>query len=83
MLDSLFPYSFRFSMANEEVSASVSSWLGEEPLAEGRTREIPYSSVCRAEDWEVILPSTSDRVCSEYVNHVFPMYEVDFKDMGF
>ncbi|RHN59984.1 hypothetical protein MtrunA17_Chr4g0020141 [Medicago truncatula] len=30
-----------------------------------------------------MLPSTSDRVCSEYENHVFPMYEVVFKDMSF
>ena len=32
MLDSLFPYSFRFSIANEEATASVFFWLGEEPL---------------------------------------------------
>jgi len=31
----------------------------------------------------VLLQSTSDLVCSEYENHVFPMYEVVFKDMGF
>jgi len=56
MLDSLFPYSFRFSMANEEATALVSSWLGEEPMetesvfVEGGTSEIPFSSVGRAED---------------------------------
>jgi len=89
MLDSLFLCSFRFSMANEEVFAPASSWMGEEPLetessfAVGGTVEIPYSSVGRAEDGEVVLPGTSDRVCSEYENHVFPMYEVVFKDMGF
>lgn len=89
MLDSLFPCSSRFSMANEEVSAPASSWLGEEPLktessfAIGGTGEIPFSSVGRFEDREVVLPSTFDRVCSEYENHIFPMYEVVFKDMGF
>ena len=55
MLDSLFPYSFRFSLVNEEAAAPVSSWLGEEPLetesvfAEGGTCEIPFSSVGRSE----------------------------------
>jgi len=61
---------------------------GEEPLetkfmfVEVGTSKIPFSSVSRSEDWEVVLP-TSDRVCSEYENHVFPMYDVVFKDMGF
>jgi len=72
-------------MANEEDVLPASSWLGEEPLqtesafAEGGTREIPFSSVGRAKDWEVVLPSIFDRVCSEYENHVFPMYEVGFQ----
>ena len=76
-------------MANEEATALVSSWLGEEPMetesvfVEGGTSEIPFSSVGRAEDWEVVLPSTYDRVCSEYENYVFSMYEMVFKDMGF
>jgi len=89
MLDSLFPCSFRFPTVNEEVSASVSSWLGEEPMETessfsiNGTGEIPFFSVGEAQDWEVVLPSTSDRACLEYQNHVFPMYEVDFKDMGF
>jgi len=84
-----FLCSFRFSMANDEIVAPASSWLGEEPLetessfAVGGTGEVPFSSVGRAEDWEVVLPSTSGRVCSEHENHVFPMYEVVFKDMGF
>ena len=52
-------------------------------FAEGGTGEIRFSAVGQAEDWEVVLPSTSDRVCSEYENHDFPMYEVGFKDMGF
>ena len=53
-------------MANKEVVAPVSYWLGED---QG--------------DWELVLPSTSDRVCYEYENHTFPMNEVVFKDMGF
>jgi len=89
MLDSLLLCSFRFSMANEETTVSASAWPGNKSLetesvfSEGSTGEIPFSSIGRSEDWEVLLPSTSDRVCSEYENHVFPMYEVVFKDMGF
>jgi len=52
-------------------------------FSEGGIGEIPFSYVARSEDWEVVLPSTSDRVCSEYENHFFPMYEVVFKAMGF
>jgi hypothetical protein len=89
MLDSLSLCSFRFPVANEEVVALVSTWLGEEPLdtessfAIDGIGDIPFSSVGEAEDQEVVLPSTSDRGCLEYENHVFPMYEVVFKDMGF
>jgi hypothetical protein len=45
--------------------------------------EIPFGVIGDAKDWELVLPSTSDRVCSEYRDHVFPIYEVVFKDMGF
>jgi len=89
MLDSLFLCSFRFSMANEETTAPAFAWARNESLetesvfSEGGTGEIPFSSIGRSEDWEVLLPSTSNRVCSKYENHVFPMYEVVFKDMGF
>jgi len=89
MFDSLLLCSFRFPMANEETIASASAWSGNESLdtesafLEGSTAKIPFSSIGRSEDWEVLLPSTSDRVCSEYENHVFRMYEVVFKDMGF
>jgi len=89
MLDSLFLWSFSFSMANEETTAPASAWPGNESLetelvfTEGGTGEIPFSSIGRSEDWEVLLPSTSDLVCSEYENHVFPMYEVVFKHIGF
>ena len=76
-------------MANEETTAPTSAWLGNESLetksvfSEGGTSEIPFSSVGRYEDWEVVLPCISDRVCSKYENYVFPMYEVVFKDMSF
>jgi len=76
-------------MANEEAVAPISSWLGEEPLETESTfatdgvGEIPFGSIGEVGDWELVLPSTSDRVCSEYENHAFPMYEVVFKDMGF
>jgi len=76
-------------MANEETIMPANAWPGNKSLAiesvfsDGSTSEIPFSSIGRSEDWEVLLPSTSDRVCSEYENHVFPMYEVVFKDMGF
>jgi len=89
MLDSLFPCSFRFSMAEEGIAAPTLTWTGEEPLetessfALDGMGEIPFTSVGKIEDWEVVLPSTSDRVCSEYNNYVFPLYEVVFKDMGF
>jgi len=76
-------------MANEETAAPASAWPGNESLetesvfSKGDTDEIPFSSVGRSEDWEVVLPITFYRVCSEYENHIFPMYEVVFKDMGF
>ncbi|RHN74308.1 putative transposase (putative), gypsy type [Medicago truncatula] len=76
-------------MANEEAVALDSSWLGEEPLqmesdfSNDGVGEIPFGSIGDVEDWELMLPSTSDLVCSLYENHVFPMYEVVFKDMGF
>jgi len=65
------------------------SWIGDKPLeiescfALAGKGEIPFSSVGHNEDWEVMLPSTSDMVCSTYGDHVFPMYEVVFKDVGF
>jgi hypothetical protein len=89
MLDSLFPLLFQVFMAGEEAVASAASWLGEEPLetesvfAVDGMGEAPFGTIDEAEDWGLILPSTSDRVCSEYENFVFPMYEVVFKDMGF
>jgi hypothetical protein len=84
-----FPCFFRSFMANEGAVAPAASWLGEEPLetesvfAADGVGEVPFGTISGVEDWELILPSTSDRVCSEYENYVFPMYEVVFKDMGF
>jgi hypothetical protein len=72
-----------------EEGKSASSWLGEEPLeteivfAVDGVGEIPFGTIGDVRDWELILPSTSDRVCLEYEDDVFPMYEVVFKDMGF
>jgi hypothetical protein len=76
-------------MANEGVAAPAASWLGEEPLeiesvfATDGVGEAPFDSIGAVGDWELVLPSTSNKVCSEYENYVFPMYEVVFKDMGF
>jgi hypothetical protein len=64
-------------VANEEVVAPATSWLGEEPLemestfATDGVGEIPFRPIGEVEDWELILPSTSDRVCSTYENYVF------------
>jgi hypothetical protein len=80
---------FRSIMANEGVTASVVSRPGEEPLetesvfAPDGVGEAPFGTIGEVRDWELVLPSTSSKVCSEYDNHVFPMYEVVFKDMGF
>jgi hypothetical protein len=80
---------FRSTMENEGVAASVVLRPGEEPLEtesvfaiEG-VNEAPFDIIGEGRDWELILPSTSDRVCSEYGNYIFPMYEVVFKDIGF
>jgi len=76
-------------MAEQKIAAPYVSRMGDEPLetessfALARTGEIPFSSVGEIEDWEVILPSKSDRLCLLYEDYVFPMYEVVFKDMGF
>ncbi|RHN41217.1 hypothetical protein MtrunA17_Chr8g0363711 [Medicago truncatula] len=76
-------------MANEEVAAPESFKFGEEPqetesvFAGDGVGEIPFCSIGGVDDWELLLLSTSDRVYSEYGNHIFPMYEVVFKDMGF
>ena len=76
-------------MADEGVVVSVVMRPGEEPLetesvfAADGVNEAPFDLIGEGRDWELILPSTSDRVCSEYETYVFPMYEVVFKDIGF
>jgi hypothetical protein len=76
-------------MANEGVAASVVMRPGEEPLetesvfAADGVNEAPFDLIGEGRDWELIMLSKSDRVCSEYENYAFPMYEVVFKDMGF
>jgi hypothetical protein len=67
---------------NEVVAPDI-SWIVDEPLesvssfASDGTTEIPFSSVRRSDDWEVVLPSVSDRVCSPYAENTFPMYLKD------
>ena len=44
---------------------------------------IPHCLIGRKEDWEIILPITSDRVCSRFSDNRIPMYEVVFQEVGF
>ena len=86
---------FTFSLALSGSHGERGSWraclslVGEKPLetesafATNGVGEISFGSIDEKEDWELVLLSTSDRVCFEYENHSFPMYEVVFKDMGF
>jgi len=66
-----------------------SCWMRDEPLetvsafAPYGTTEVHFDSIGRSEDWKVVLPSTSNRVCSHYPEYSLPMYEVVFKDIGF
>ena len=53
------------------------------PFASNGTTKIPYNFVGRSDNWEVNLPSTSDRVSLQYTGIRFPIYEVVFKDMWF
>jgi hypothetical protein len=55
-------------MANEGAAAPVASWLGEEPLeiesvfdTDG-VGEAPFGAIGDTRDWELVPPSTSDRV---------------------
>jgi len=64
------------------------SWIGKETLetvllfsTNGATR-IPRCLIGRREVWEKILPTTSDRICSQFlVNHI-PMYEDVFQEIS-
>ena len=64
-------------------------WIGDEPLeaissfASDGTGEVPFKKVGDSSDWEQLVPSTSDRICSRFSDHCIPMYEVVFKEMGF
>jgi hypothetical protein len=68
-------------MENEEAAAPDFSWLGKEPLemesvfTDDGVGEIPFGPIGNERDWELMLSSTSDRVCSGYEDHVFPMYD--------
>jgi len=65
------------------------SWVGKETLEtvslfsiNGKTR-IPRCFIGRREDWEMIPPTISDRVCSQFLVNRIPMYEAVFREMGF
>jgi len=64
------------------------SWVGKETLevllfsTNGAAR-IPRCLIGRREDWEIILPTISDRVCSRFSAICIPMYEAVFQEMGF
>jgi len=64
-------------------------WLGKETLeavslfsTDGATR-IPRCLIGRREDWVIILPTTSERICSRFSVNRIPMYEAVFQEMGF
>jgi hypothetical protein len=65
------------------------SWIGDEPLemvsafASNGTKEVPFDFIGRNEDLEVVILSTSDRMCSHFPDYSFPMYEGDFKYISF
>jgi hypothetical protein len=60
--------------------------MGDEPqktissFASNGAGETPFRLIGSSEDWEVELPSTSERVCSHFLN--YSLYEVVFKDVG-
>lgn len=65
------------------------SWIGDEPLemvsafASNGTKEVPFDFIGRNEDLEVVILSTSDRMCSHFPDYSFPMYEGVFKYISF
>ena len=44
---------------------------------------IPRCLIGRKEDWEIILPTTSDRICSQFSVNRIPMYVAVFQEVGF
>jgi len=70
-------------------AASERLWIGRETLdsvslfsADGAAR-VPRCIIGRKEDWEILLPSSSDRVCSCFSSSCIPMYEAVFQEVGF
>ena len=41
------------------------------------------SLIGRKEDWEITLPTTSDRINSRFSTNRIPMYEAVFQEVGF
>ncbi|RHN61339.1 hypothetical protein MtrunA17_Chr4g0035571 [Medicago truncatula] len=64
-------------------------WVGKETLeavslfsTNGAAR-IPRCLIGRKEEWEITLPTTSDRICSRFSGNRIPMYEAVFQEVGF
>jgi len=64
-------------------------WVGKEPLEAvslflaNKAAKIPRCLIGRKEDWEINLPTTSDRLYSRFSVNRIPMYEVVFQEVGF
>jgi len=74
---------------DDNGAASDHSWVGKETLKAvllfsiNGVLRIPRCLIGRREDWEIILPTTSDRICSRFPANYIPMYEDVFREMGF
>jgi len=70
-------------------AASDPSWVGKETLetvslfSTDRAARIPRCLIGGREDWEMIPPTISDRICSQFLANHIPMYETVFREMGF
>jgi hypothetical protein len=70
-------------------AACNNSWVGKEALgvashfsADGAAM-IPRCLIGKKEDWEILLPNVSDRVCLCFSANRIPMYEAIFREVGF
>jgi len=93
-VDPLFAFSFSglimtSNLGRDSGAASEHFWIGRETLelvsffsADGVAR-IPRCLIGKKEDWEVLLPTSSDRVCSRFSLNRIPMYEAVFQEVGF
>jgi len=64
-------------------------WVGKESLeavslfsTDGATK-IPRCLIGKKEDWEINLPTISDKICSCFCASRVPMYEAVFQEVGF